>query len=213
MRLPEPPRAVADGMATVRRAVLRHRRALAALCLAAAVLAGLQAVRPPPEPTTPVLVAARDLRGGTVLGPGDVREVRFAPGTAPEGSTPARDAVGRTLAAPLRRGEPVTDVRLVGPGLLAGYPGTVATPVPLPDPAAVSLLAVGVRVDVLGADPRSGEVRTLADDAPVVALPRPPADQVAADGTRLVVLAVPEEVAMRLAGAAVHDYLTLTISG
>lgn len=212
MRLPEPPRAVADGMATVRRALLRHRRALAALCLGAAVLAGLQAVRPPPEPTTPVLAAARDLPAGTVLGPGDVREVRFAPGTAPAGSTSARDVAGRTLAAPLRRGEPVTDVRLVGPGLLAGYPGSVAAPVPVPDPAAVSLLAVGDRVDVLGADPRSGEVRTLADDVPVVALPRPPADQVTADGTRLVVLAVPEDVAMRLAGAAVHDYLTLTIS-
>src|SRR5690242_13846156 len=99
----------------VRRAVLARRRALAAALTAVAVLAGLQAVAAPPPPHVPVAVAARDLPAGTVLAPGDVTTVDFAPGSVPSGL--AGEVAGRTLAAPLRAGEPVTDVRLVGPAL------------------------------------------------------------------------------------------------
>ena len=42
--------------------------------------------------------------------------------------------LGRVLAAPVRRGEPITDVRLVGPSLLgATTAGLVAVPVRIAD--------------------------------------------------------------------------------
>ena len=75
------------------------------------------------------------------------------------------------LAAPLRQGEPVTDVRLVGPSLTEGYDGLVAVPVRLPDAGAVSLLQVGDQIDLVATDPEAATARTLAADVPVVALP------------------------------------------
>ena len=98
----------------VRRAVLVRRRLLAALLTAVAVAAGLHAAAAPPPPSVRVLTAARDLPAGAVLSAADLAEREFAPDSVPAGL--ADDAVGRTLASPLRGGEPVTDVRLVGRG-------------------------------------------------------------------------------------------------
>src|SRR4051812_208343 len=100
----------------VRRAVLRRRRLLAALCALVAVWAGLRAAAAPAPERVPVTVAAHDLGAGTVLRPGDVTTAAFAPGTAPDGRL--RDPVGRQLAGPLRRGEPVTDTALLGASLV-----------------------------------------------------------------------------------------------
>src|SRR4051794_23064350 len=96
----------------VRRAVLARRRLLAAALTAVAVASGIRAVAAPPAAAVPVRVAARDLPAGMVLAAGDLRTTGFAPASVPDGLSV--DAVGRTLAAPLRAGEPVTDVRLVG---------------------------------------------------------------------------------------------------
>jgi Flp pilus assembly protein CpaB len=196
----------------VRRSVLRRRRLLAALLLGAAVVAGLRTVSPEPPPTVAVLAAARDLPAGTVLGPGDLASVPFAAGTSPAGTVPREELLGRTLAAPVRRGEPLTDRRVVGPGLLDGYPGLVAAPVPVPDPATAGLLRVGDRVDLLAADPRGGEATVLAEQAPVLALPDAPADQVGAAAGRVVVLAVPPDAAADIVSAGVQRYLGLVLS-
>src|SRR4051794_36222767 len=122
---------IASTFRPVRRAVLARRRLLAAALTAIAVAAGVHAVAAPPPAEISVLVAARDLPAGTVLTPGDLTSAAFAPGSVPAGLAP--DASGRTLAAPMRAGEPVTDVRLVGPELTEGYPGLAAIPVRLPD--------------------------------------------------------------------------------
>ena len=100
-------------------------------------------------------VAARDLPAGQVLGAADLVAVGFAPGSAPAGAVDVETTTGRTLAAPLRAGEPVTDVRLVGPGLTDGYPGLAAVPVRLPDAGMADLLQAGDRIDlVVGGPPR-----------------------------------------------------------
>ena len=104
-----------------------------------------------------------------VLTAEDLTVHRFPSGDAPAGADP--HAVGRTLAAPVREGEPVTDVRLVSPSLLAGYPGRVAVPVRIADADAVGLLQTGDRVDLLAADPRGGRASYVAVDVPVVAVP------------------------------------------
>jgi Flp pilus assembly protein CpaB len=210
------PTPLADRRARVRRVlrrrVLARRRPLAVLCAGVAVLAGLHAARPSEGPTVAVTVAARDLASGTVLRRDDLVIRHFPSGVAPAGSDPG--AVGRTLAAPVRQGEPVTDVRLVAPTLIAGYPGRVALPVRIADADIAGLLRVGDRVDLVAADPRSGTASYVAVDVPVVALPAPVEQgygSAGQTGRLVVVAAVPSQVG-RVAGAAVTDLLSVVIS-
>ena len=198
-----------DRWRSVRRVVLRRRRAIAALLVAVAVAAGVQAVAGPAPDTVAVLVAARDLPAGAEIGGGDLRTARFAPGSAPERL--AQDPVGRVLAAPLRAGEPVTDVRLVGPELTAGQPGLVAVPVRLPDPGMVALLDVGDRIDLVATDPQEGGASVVAADVPVLAIPAPD-DQANASGLSggLVVVGAVSGQVEPLADAAVRSFVTYT---
>jgi Flp pilus assembly protein CpaB len=195
----------------VRRAVLRRRRLLAALLAGVAVLLGVSAVAAPPPATVPVPVAARDLPAGAELGPDDVVTARFAPGTAPDGL--ARRPAGRVLAAPVARGEPVTEVRLVGAAMTAGRPELVALPVRLPDAASVDLLEVGDAVDLWAVDPQGGGTEQVAADVTVLAIPAPTPDD-AGTGVpgRLVVLGVHDSEVTRVGESAVRRYVTYTWS-
>jgi Flp pilus assembly protein CpaB len=194
------------------RAVLARRRPLAALLAALAVLVGLQAASPASPPTRGVLVAAHDLDGGLVLGPGDLVRSSLPPENVPAGAVTAMGQVlGRTTTGPVRAGEPITDVRLVGASLLDGYPGRVAAPVRVGDPGAVGLLRIGDRVDVIAADPQGGsDAVVVAQAVPVLALPRAEDTALASGG--LVVLAVGDETARTLAAASVSSYLSLVIT-
>lgn len=196
----------------VRRAVLVRRRFLAAALAGLAVLTGVRAASLPPVETTPVLVAAADLPSGTQLGAEDLATVELPVDAVPTGSVvDVASVTGRTLAAPVRDGEPLTDVRLVAPGLLDGYPGLVAAPVRVADPAAARLLSVGDRIDLVAVPPDGGGVMVVAADALVVAVPgQDPGDGVV--GGAMVVVAVPEEEALGLAEAAVRTVLSLILS-
>jgi pilus assembly protein CpaB len=120
------------------------------------------------------------------------------------------------LAAPLRAGEPVTDVRLLGPGLTALLPpGRVAAPVRLADLAVAGLAAAGDRVDVLATAPGAVRAEVVASGALVLAAPGGEGDGDdggAADGG-LLVLAVDEATAATLAAAATTATLTLSLPG
>ena len=199
---------------SVRRAVLLRRRLLAATCLGLGVWLALRSIVGPPPPTTAVLVAARDLPAGVVLTDTDLATRAFAAGTAPAGVVGADTATGRTLAAPLTSGEPVTDVRLVAPSLLEGYPGLVALPLRIPDSDTVSLLRVGDRIDVLATDPGGTGTTTVAHGVPVLALPEPsddsspPGPNSAVSG-RLVVVGTTSELSESVADASVRRFLTV----
>jgi Flp pilus assembly protein CpaB len=195
----------------VRRAVLRRRRPLAALLAAVAVATGIHAAVAPPPARVPVLVAAHDLPSGSVLTGDDLAEASFAPGSVPTGL--ATGAVGRTLAGPLRRGEPLTDVRLVGPALTDGYPGVTAVPVRLPDAGTVELLRVGDRIDLVAADPQGSGAEVVAGDVPVLAIPRASSEPAAAGLTgRLVVVGAEADEVSRIADAAVRLFLSFTFA-
>jgi Flp pilus assembly protein CpaB len=200
----------------VRRAVRLRRRLLAAGLAAGAVALGLGVVAPHPPPTTPVVVAAADLPGGDALDGSDLAVRRLPPDAVPAGTarSPAR-WVGRTLAAPVRAGEPLTDVRVVGPGLVAGYgPGVVAAPVRIADADSVALTRVGDRVDVIAPDPRGQLPPTLAvGNAPVVAVPTVDDGLGSSTEGALVVLAVSPLEAQRLAAQAVLGPLVLSLRG
>lgn len=192
-----------------RRRLLRRRRLLALALLTVAILAALRALAPPPTPSTAVAVAAHDLPAGAVVDGSDLTEVHLPRDLVPSGLADA--PVGRVLAGPLRRGEPVTDVRLTGPDLAAGQPpGTVAQPVRLTDAGQVALLGTGDRIDLVTADPRSGLARTLATDVAVLAVP--PADQAADPALpgRLVVLAVAATDVAAITAAWSTAYVTFT---
>ncbi len=124
------------------------------------------------------------------------------------------DPAGRILAAPLRRGEPVTDVRLVGPQLTQGLSGLTATPVRLPDAGMVALLQVGDRIDLVAADPRGTGAETVAVDAPVLAIPSDTAAGPSAIGLpgRLVVLGLDADAVGTVAASAVDSLVTFTWS-
>jgi len=195
----------------VRRGVLRRRRLLAAVCALVAVWAGLRATATPASPLVPVTVAAHDLGAGSVLRLGDLTTVGFAPGTVPSGHI--RDPVGRQLAGPVRRGQPITDTALVGASLVRDRPDLVALPVRLPDSAMAELLRVGDEIDLVSADPQGGPAVTAAHDALVLALPPPPSDA-AADGLpgRVVVLGVDESEVTAVSSATVTHFLTVVWS-
>lgn len=176
-------------------------------------LAGLLlATGPPPAvaaPSASVVVAARDLAGGVTLSRSDVRLARLPRAVLPRGVLrDAAGAIGRAPAGPVRAGEPLTDLRLLGPPLLraAGGPAAVAAPVRIADPGVVRLLRPGDRVDVIAA----GEgARVVASDLPVIAVPGPSGDG-AAEGA-LVVLAASPAMAARLVGIASTTRLALTV--
>lgn len=210
-------RRLASRWRRLRRLVLARRRLLAAVLAGVAVLTGVRAASLPPVDTTAVLVAADDLPGGATLTPEDLTTAELPQGSVPAGALPvAEDVDGRTLAAPVRRGEPLTDVRLLAPGILEGYPGTVAAPVRVADPAAVRLLSVGDQIDLVAVSPEGGPAAVVADSVPVVAVPgRAPAGT-AEDGLvggALVVVAVPEEGALALAEASVRAVISVVLRG
>jgi len=187
------------------RTILFRRAAAALLAVLAVVLAAATLLHGR-DNTVPVLVAARDVPSGTTLTRDDVR-IRSLPAVyAPAGTiTDAGTAVGRVLAGAARSGETITDVRLVGPAntlLATGNPDAVAVPVRLTDAAVADLLRPGSRVDVVG-DPG-----VLASDAIVVAVR--PSEGVSAKG-RLVVVALPRQVAAKVAAASLTQPVTVTL--
>jgi Flp pilus assembly protein CpaB len=199
----------------LRRRVLIHRRLLAAACAGAAVLVGLQAAAPPPPATVAVWTAAHDLPGGTVVVPDDLATARFAPGSVPDGVIRGPGTVvGRTLAAPLTRGQPLTRLSTLAPGLLRGYPGTTAVPLRITDAATVDLLRVGDRISLVASDPDGRrDPSRLVDDVAVVAIPRASASSLAGTPGRLVVAAVPSAEANVVAAAAATSVLIPVWSG
>jgi pilus assembly protein CpaB len=204
----------AAAVRALRRAVRLHRRLLAGGVAAAAVALGLGVVSPPPPPTEPVVVAAADLVAGGVLDTSDLAVRRYEPSVVPAGAAAnPLPLIGRTLTGPVRAGEPLTNVRVVGPGLLRGYgPGVVAAPVRIADADAAALLRVGDRVDVLAPDPRGLlPPSTAVTGAPVVSVPRAEGEIGATAPGALVVLAVTAADAARLARHGVLGPLVISV--
>jgi pilus assembly protein CpaB len=199
------------------RSPVHTARRVAAVLLAAAALflvlrpAGAPATARPPT-AVPVAVAAADLPAGVTVSARDVAVARLPPEAVPRGVVPdAGPLVGRVLAGGVRAGEPLTDARLVGPGLTALLPADlVAAPVRLADLAVAALVRTGDRVDVLAALPDGEEAERVAAGVLVLAAPGPAsADPDPAAG--LLVLAVDPATAARLAAASTTATLTVSL--
>lgn len=192
------------------------RRLLAVGLLAAAVV--LAATEPKPvaarEPTIDVLVAAHDLAAGSAVAAGDLRvrawPIRLVPAAT---LTPTDDPVGRLLAGAIRAGEAVTDVRLLGPGLVEALgPGLRAVPIRLTDAGVVALLRAGDRIDIyaIGAEAGTERSNLVAAYALVLAVPAQQ-DSVVPEGG-IMVVAVPESTALDVVEAAYTRSLAATLT-
>ena len=184
------------------------------------VLAGVAELRSDPDgDLAEVVVAARDLAPGAALTPDDVRIERRSATTVPDGSQAnLSTVVGSTLASPTRRGEVLTDVRLLGSRLAESTagPGARIVPLHLADSALIDLVRVGDVVDVLaapGTDSRAdaqAATKVVATDAVVVLVSAKPKVQ-DADSDRVVLVALPARVANMVAGSALGQAVTLTL--
>jgi pilus assembly protein CpaB len=185
---------------------------------AAAVLVGLAAALAliPGRASSPdnVVVAARDLTPGTVLGASELTLRALPAHVVPDGAARSTTAVlGRTLAAPVRRGEPLTDVRLTGSELtrtVTANPDTMSVPLRLADPGIAALLHPGAVVDVVTVGERRDEPVVLARGARVLAVLEASTRTGERDG-RLVLVALDPVAAARVAAASLSQTLTVTV--
>ncbi|OBH49425.1 SAF domain-containing protein [Mycobacterium mantenii] len=198
------------------RTVLARRIAAGGLV----VLAGIATLRSNPAGDyAQVVVAEHDLRPGTALTFADVRLEKRLAATIPDGARAELNAVvGLTLAGPTRRGEVLTDVRLLGSRLAESTagPGARIVPLHLADGALLDLVRAGDVVDVLAApagsapDGSHAVPKVVATDAVVVLVSAKEKIQ-ATDGDRVVLVALPARVANTVAGSALGQTVTLTL--
>lgn len=194
---------------SVLRALDRHRALLAGGLVAGAVALGLGVVAPASEPVTGVVAAARDLPAGAEVTAADLTTVALPVAVVPSGALRSTaEVAGRVLAGPVRAGEALTDVRLLGAALVA-EPGQVAVPVRVAEPALPLLVQAGDRVDVLATpvDAPAAAARAVVTDVAVLAVP---GATDSADGALLVVAAGPGAAA-ELAAAAVSSRLSVVV--
>ena len=190
----------------------RARRLAAGLLV---VLAGVAALRPDARDVQrEVAIAARDLSPGTPLTADDVRMENRSAATLPDGAHTDLAIIGSTLAGPARRGEVLTDARVLGPrlaGLSAGRDARVV-PLHLADAAVLDLIRTGDVVDILGAPSADANARprVIATNA-VVVLVSATAKTIGSSNDRVVLVALPVLAAHALAGATLVQTVTLTI--
>jgi pilus assembly protein CpaB len=202
---------------TARALLWRGRFLVVAICLGVVASSVVDELRPDPPATVAVVVVARALPAGTTLRSVDLRTIRVPVDAAPDRAARSPAAlVGSSTAVPLTAGTPLVPGLMV-PDDLAGPPGTVVAAVRLADPAVSSMLASGMRVDVLAATPEGANGTVVASRALV--LPSPGRDRVAAgpldvggeDESRPVLLAVAPDEVDELAAASASALLSAVV--
>lgn len=194
-----------------------RRAAAAGLLLCAALLT---VTDPPPVATAgpgtvSLLVARRDLPLGHPLTPADLRVERYPLALAPDGALTSEggdDMAGRVLAAPVRAGEPLTDVRLLTSGLTGSLmPGQTAVPLRLSDAGVGRLLRPGDRIDLYSVGIRDAPGSELvAAYTLVIAVPVANDDVVPEGG--IVVVSTDRSTARRLLESLYAGALAATLS-
>jgi Flp pilus assembly protein CpaB len=157
-----------------------------------------------------VIIASADLPTGHSVEAGDLAVRKFPADVVPAVALREKGAViGRTLAGPVARGEPITSTRLLSGQLTAGMPaGLVALPVTI---RSAEFVQPGDRIDLLAAmaadsdqPAMAGGARrseTLAESVPVLAV-LPGSDSDAGANTASVLVALTSAEAIRVAAAA-----------
>lgn len=185
-----------------------HRRLLAAVCAALAVIGVVQATRTPPPPGEPVMALAAPVPAGELVTDDHLTVVEV----------PARLATAHTLRpgeVPERARAAVAleEGQLLGRGLLMEE-GVVAeghalVPVQVPDPDVRRLLRPGATVSLVVA---FGEVPETLAEARVAELPEPASGTLgAARESGVVLVEVPAEVAPTVAALGQSGQLSILL--
>lgn len=192
------------------RTVAARRTAAGVLVLLAAVAA----VRSDPRgERSAAVIAVRDISPGVELTTDDVRVDHLASSTLPDGAmADLASAVGSVPAGPIRRGEVITDVRLLDSRLAEASAGPDARIVPLhlTDGALLDLVRTGDVVDVLAASADGDAAPRVVATAAVVVMVSPRSKSATAGEDRVVLVALPADTANRVAAATLSDAVTLT---
>lgn len=167
-------------------------------------------------PTAPLVVVARDVVAGSLLGPDDLQVAEVVEPVPPGSLTDPAEAAGALAVTPFVAGEVVTRTRIAQPGsalaarIPPGFLGVTIAVGALPEG-----LSAGDRVDVLAtftsARPYTASV---ASDVPVLHVPSSSdaAFGAAAEGAEILVLASPE-VARQLVQANATGALAVAVRG
>lgn len=132
--------------------LLHYRRVISVGCAGLAALLAFSIIQPGGAPTSPVMVAIRDLPAGTSLTEDDLKLANVISETKWTGLSDKPDELlGRVLAHSLAANQPVTLSDLVGPHLLDGLdPNLVALSIPIGNGSTRQLLHTGDFIDVYG---------------------------------------------------------------
>lgn len=200
-------------MNSARLFVYRFRRPLAAASAALAVLLLAATLRPASTDLVDVIVSASDLPPGATLGAQDLSVLAMPSAYLPPGAVMnADDAVGRTIAAAISAGEPLTQSRLVATGPRAD--GLHTVPVRLADAEAATLLAPGSVIDLVLTS-RDGTARVVAEAAQVVTVPQRASATGLGGASRtagsLIVVATDRRTAVALAAAGTQPGLGVVL--
>ncbi|MDR1791709.1 MAG: SAF domain-containing protein [Propionibacteriaceae bacterium] len=180
---------------TLKRAVARWRRLLAAALAMLAVLTGLSAVQAQAQ-TAPAVVASGEIAPGQVLTAADVQLVQFPAEHLPAHALASvAEAVGQTAQYPIDAGAVVTDTAFgTEDGLVAD--GLVALPVSFASSATAGLLQVGDHIDILGQLADVPGQQVLAEAVRVVAVPEESGRLISSSSGGLLVEVTPEQAAL-----------------
>lgn len=169
------------------------------------------------------MASARDLPAGATLSGNEVVAVSVPPGMIPAGAFTDTAAIqGKQLAAPLRKGQLISDTQLLGPGLLVGTaPSSAAVPLRMADPSSIQLVAPGQLVNIVmtnGTDyGQAAESEVLAAAVPVLWTSGQGGQTGQWLGTGetegLMVVAADPDQARRLAGASTQGKLFFVLVG
>jgi len=163
---------------------------------------------------TPVLVMARDVPAGQVIGAQDVRvaELGLVAGVAALGVQDRGRVVGQVASVPLAAGQVLGPTAVAnGPRLAAGQ--VLMSVAVAPEHAAAGILRAGDEVAVVSSSPPDQPTSARAEVllSPVLVLSVvAPDPNAGGDGKLLVGLAIPEEQASALAQAA-HGTVDLVL--
>ncbi|MCA0294667.1 MAG: SAF domain-containing protein [Actinobacteria bacterium] len=197
---------------SLRRAARWHRRGLAALLVAIAVLAGLNALSARTGADSRVVVAERTIPAGSTVSASDLSLAAVPSSVVAEGAlTDLAQAIGHITVVEVPARQVVTGTLLLGDEGGVG-PGLVGLPVSFGTSGAVSLLQVGSRIDILGPDPTGSAYGVVAANVRVAALPSVDDAGVLANSTsRLVVLEVSSAQAAAIAASMSVSSLSFAV--
>lgn len=184
--------------------VISHRRILVALSAGIAAWAIVASLAQTPEYVR-VPVASRDLNSGSTIRSGDIRMAEFAAGSVPEHVLSRSELTERTVAGPMRQGEPFTDQRAILAHRLASGEQLALIEV---SAASARLLRVGDTVDVVALDPDGGKNSTIASAAALTSL-----DASTDSDTASIGVAVNAKVAHKIMNAQLHSPIVVLPAG